>query len=383
MKLIYLDNAATTPVDKDVIKAMLPFLDEKFGNASSLHKYGMDAKQALDKSREIIACKINAKPEEIIFTSGGSESDNLALKGIAHEYSYKGKHIITSRIEHPAVLESCKDMEDEGFNITYLDVDKEGFVNLSQLKKAIRKDTILVSIMHANNEIGTIQDISSIGKMCREKGIIFHSDCVQSFSKVPIDVEKMCIGLASLSSHKIHGPKGIGALYVSNEIRLRRMIHGGKQEFGYRAGTENIPAIVGFAKAVELAEDKYVGKMGRIRDLIISRLLNEIPDSFLNGTQGDKRLCNNINISFRFTDGEALMMDLDVKGIAVSTGSACSSGSKEPSHVLMAIDLEDSLARGSIRITLNRYLLSENEIDYVVKSIKEIVTNIRKINTRK
>ena len=372
-----MDNAATTQVALEVAKAMQTYFTKVYGNASSLHTFGRDAKDALEHSREVIAKKINALPEEIIFTSGGTESDNLAIRGIAYNFG-KG-HIITSKIEHPAVLGMCNKLEKEGFKITYLNVDKEGFVDLEQLKRSITKDTILVSIMHANNEIGTIQDIEAIGRICKEKNIIFHTDAVQSFTKVPIDVKKVNVDLISMSSHKIHGPKGVGALFIRNDLKrkIKKQSFGGHQEFDLRAGTENIPGIVGFAKAVEISKEKDIKNMIKLRDKLINGLL-EIKNTQLNGSKG-RRLCNNVNISFNFIEGESILLQLDMKGIAVSTGSACSSQSLQPSHVLMAIGLKHEVAHGTIRFTLSRYN-TEKEIDYTIKAVKKIVENLRKMS---
>ena len=374
---VYLDNAATTKTAPEVAKAMQPYFTKVYGNASSLHKFGRDAKDALEHSREIIAKKINALPEEIIFTSCGTESDNLAIKGIA--YSFGKGHIITSKIEHPAILETCKQLEKEGFKVTYLDVDEEGRVNLEQLKKNITKETILVTIMHANNEIGTIEPIEEIGNLCKEKNVIFHTDAVQSFTKVPIDVRKTNIDLISMSSHKIHGPKGVGALFVRNELKnkLKKQNTGGHHEFDLRAGTENIPGIVGFAKAVELTNDGHIEHMKKLRDTLIKGLL-EIKETQLNGPI-EKRLCNNVSVSFHFIEGESILLRLDAKGIAVSTGSACSSQSLEPSHVLIAIGLKHEIAHGTIRFSLSRFT-TEKEIDYTIKNVKKIVENLRKIS---
>jgi cysteine desulfurase len=374
---IYLDNGATTRTDPQVVKSMLPYFTEKYGNASSLHEFGRDAKEALERAREIVANKINASPEEIIFTSGGSESDNLALKGVAYINKEK-KHIITSKIEHPAVLSTCKELESEGFKVSYLNVDEEGFVNLEELKSLITDKTALVSIMHANNEIGVIQPIGEIAKICKKHKVLFHTDAIQSFTKVPIDVKKQGIDLISFSSHKIHGPKGVGALFIRRGVKIKKQIFGGHHEFDLRAGTENIPGIVGFAKAVELANKEHIAQMTKLRDKLIDEITRQIPDVKLNGSM-DKRLCNNVNLSFRYIEGESLLLHLDMKGIAVSTGSACSSQSLEPSHVLMAIGLEPEIAHGSIRFTLSRYT-KEQEIDYTVKNLKEVVENLRKIS---
>jgi cysteine desulfurase len=374
----YLDNGATTMVDPKVLEAMKPYFTVKYGNASSLHSFGREANDALEKAREVIAKRINAEPAEIIFTSGGTESDNLAVKGVAYANQEKGNHIITSAIEHPAVLNTCRMLEKKGFKVTYLKVDRFGFIDLKQLKKEINDKTILVTIMHANNEIGTIQDINAIGRICKENGVIFHSDSVQSFTKVPIDVKNTNVDLLSFSAHKIHGPKGIGALYIRKGTSIKKMQHGGSQEFNMRAGTENVAGAVGFAKAVELAKEKdnvYIRKLS-------NRLINglkKIPDTLLNGPLGEKRLCNNVNFIFRFIEGEAMLLHLDAKGIAVSTGSACSQRDLKPSHVLTAIGLRPDVAHGSIRFTMSKFNTAK-EIDYTIKCVKEVVENLRQIS---
>lgn len=378
---VYLDNAATTMVDPKVVKAMLPYFSEKFGNASSIHQFGKEAKKAIERSRSIIAKKINADPSEIIFTSGGTESDNLAIRGVAHANKHLGNHIITSKIEHPAILKTCNSLMEEGFEVTFIDVDSEGFVDLKALEEAITKKTILVSIMHANNEIGTIQPIEKIGKICKKKRVLFHTDAVQSFTKVPIDVRKMNIDLLSMSSHKIHGPKGVGALFVRKGVKIREEITGGMHERGLRAGTENVPGIVGFGKAVELLKEADIKRMRKLRDKLISELL-KIRDSKLNGAKGRKRLCNNVNVGFRGVEGESLMMYLDTKGIACSTGSACSNLLiKEGgiSHVLQAICKDLEFANSSIRLTLSKFN-TEKEIKYTIESVKEIVGHLREIS---
>jgi len=357
---------------------MQPYFSEKFGNASSLHTYGQIAKQALEKSRETIAKKINAEPNEIIFTSGGTESDNLAIKGVAYANKEKGNHIITTKIEHHAIQKSCEALEKEGFNITWLDVDKDGFINLEKLKNSITEKTVLISIIHGNNEIGTIQDIDKIGELCKEKNIYFHTDAVQSFTKIPIDVKKQNITLASFSAHKIHGPKGVGALYVKKGTKLKKLSDGGPQESTIRAGTENIPNIVGFAKAVELAKKEDCKKMQKLKDYFIEKIEKDIPEVKLNGSR-KQRLCNNINITFKYIEGEALLLRLDDKGIAVSTGSACSSRELKPSHVLTAIGLHPAMAHGSIRFTLSRFTTKE-ELDYTIKNLKEAVADLRKVS---
>ena len=334
---VYLDNAATTKVDKEVLKEMQPYFNEKYGNASSLHSFGREAKEALEKSREVIARSINALTEEIIFTSGGTESNNIALKGLFFNNKEKN-HIITSKIEHDAIFETCKFLEKNGAKVTYLNVDRSGLIDFEQLKKEINEKTLLVSIMHANNEIGTIQDIEKIGKLCREKKVLFHTDAVQSYCKEKIDVKKQNIDLMSLSAHKIYGPKGVGALYIRKELRnkIGVFLHGGGHEFGLRSGTENIAGIVGMTKAVEVCQKNFNNKeINALRDKLIKEVL-KIPETFLNG-HTEKRLSNNANFIFKAIEGESLVLMLDEKGIAASTGSACSSKSLEPSHVLLAL----------------------------------------------
>jgi len=375
--MIYLDNSATTKVDEQVEREMEAFFKEKYGNASSLHTFGREAKEALEKSRKTVAEKINADPDEIIFVGCGSESDNLAIKGIA--LSSKKKHIITSKIEHPAVLKTCEYLAKNGFKITYLKVDKEGLIDLEELEKSITDDTSIVSIMHANNEIGTVQDIEKIGAICKEKNALLHTDAVQSFLKEDIDVKKQNIALASFSGHKIHGPKGIGVLYIRKDLKQKiiKQIHGGGQESNLRAGTENLPGIVGFAKAVEIADEKDLKEMNRLRDMLIQELM-KIPDTILNGPE-DKRLANNVNICFKFIEGESLLMMLDMKGIAVSTGSACSQIHLKPSHVLLAIGLPPEVVHGSIRFTLSKFT-TEDEIKETIKAVKEAVEELRKMS---
>ena len=371
---IYLDNAATTQVAKEVFNSMKPYLTEKYGNASSLHSFGEEANKALTNSRKIIAEKLKANQEEIIFTSGGTESNNLAILGIAHNYREKGNHIITTKFEHPSVLETCKALEKEGFNITYLNLNREGFINLNELKNSINSKTILVSVMHANNEIGTVQDLKEIYKICKSKNAIFHTDAVQSFCKADLNSEMA--DLISISPHKIHGPKGIGALYVKKGIMLKKLLHGGKHEFNLRPGTENIPSAVGFAKATALITNKDIERMSGLRNKLISEIL-KIKDTWLNGSK--KRLCNNANISFKYIEGESILMYLNEKGIAVSTGSACAAKELKPSHVLLAIGLKQEDAHGSIRFTLSRYT-TEKEIDYVIKVLPGIVKQLREMS---
>jgi len=377
---VYLDNGATTRADPKVVKAMTPFFLDKYGNASGFHQFGKEAKEAVEHSRYIIAKKINADPSEIVFTSGGTESDNLAIRGVAKANKHLGNHIITSKIEHPAVLNTCNSLIEEGFEVTLLDVDEEGFVDLKALEKSITKKTILVSVMHANNEIGTIQSLEKIGKICKKRRIFFHTDAVQSFTKIPIDVRKMHIDLLSISSHKIHGPKGVGALFIRKGVKIEEQITGGQHESGLRAGTENVPGIVGFGKAVELAKEAYINKMKKLRDKLISELL-KIKGSKLNGAKGEKRLCNNVNVGFRGVEGESLMMYLDTKGIASSTGSACANLIEEggTSHVLQAVCKDLEFATGSIRLTLSRFN-TEKEMDYTIKYVKEIVKHLRNIS---
>lgn len=375
----YLDNGATTMADPKVVQEMLPFFTESYGNASSMHFKGQEAKRALEESRETIAKRLNASYDEIIFTSGGTESSNLAIKGVAFANMKKGKHIITTKIEHPATKNSCRFLEAEGFQATYLGVDKEGFVNPEELKKAIRKDTILVTIIHGNNEIGTVQDIDAIGKICKEKGILFHIDAVQSFTKVPIDVKKQHVDLISMSAHKIHGPKGVGALYIRKGTNIVQMAHGGSHEFKLRAGTENVPGAVGFAKAVKLVSDSDIKKIAKLRDKFIESIEKEIPEVKLNGPRGDKRLCNNVSISFANVEGEALGAYLDADGICTSTGSACASHSLEPSHVLIAIGVPKEIANGTLRMTLSRFT-TEEEVSYAVSALKKYVQKLRKIS---
>ncbi|MBU1120696.1 cysteine desulfurase NifS [Candidatus Micrarchaeota archaeon] len=382
MKRIYLDHASTTPADKEVVRAMLPFFTKKFGNASSVHGFGLEAREELEKARESIAKKINANPEEIVFTSGGSESDNLALKGIAFSHREKGNQIITSSIEHPAVLGACNFLEGKGFKVAYLKVDKEGFIDLNELSDSINDKTILVSLMHANNEIGTIQELDKIGKICSEKEVLFHSDAVQSFTKVPIDVKKTSIDLISFSSHKIHGPKGVGALFIRKGTPIEKEIHGGHHEFNKRAGTENVPGAIGFGKAVELAKEKHVQFMNKLRDYLIKEIEARIPNSKLNGPKGKNRLCNNINFSFAFIEGESLLNYLNLDGIAVSTGSACSSQSLAPSHVLNAIGLPHEIIHGSIRMSLGREN-TKKEMDFTIKSLIKNVKKLREMSPLK
>lgn len=380
--LIYLDNAATTKVNPKVLDAMLPYFCEKFGNASPIYSLAAESKKAITEGREQIAHVLGADPSEIYFTGGGSESDNWALKATAEAYQKKGKHIITTKIEHHAILHTCEYLEKErGFEVTYLDVDENGLVDLEELKKAIRPDTILISVMFANNEIGTIEPIAEIGKIAREHGILFHTDAVQAFGHVPINVDEMNIDMLSSSGHKINGPKGIGFLYIRKGVKIRSFIHGGAQERKRRAGTENTPGIVGYGMAAKICEDvmeernkKEIG----LRDHLIDRVLKEIPYSRLNGDR-TRRLPNNANFSFQFVEGESMLIMLDMAGICASSGSACTSGSLDPSHVLLAIGLPHEIAHGSLRLTLGEDTTLE-DIDYTVDKIKEIVAKLRSMS---
>lgn len=374
MNAIYLDNGATTKIDKEVLKEMMPYFENEYGNASSLHSLGLNAKTAIENAREVIAKSINAKAEEIIFTSGGTESNNFALKSYAFNNKDKGNHIITTQVEHKSILETCKWLEKQGFEISYLGVDKDGFVDLKTLEKAITKKTILISIIHANNEIGTINNLETIGKICKEKNICFHSDACQSYTKVDIDVNKMNLNLLTINAHKIHGPKGIGALYIKKGTNIKSWQNGGAHEMNFRAGTENVSGIVGFAKAVKIANKKDLKKIQKLRDKLISGIL-EIPDVKLNGPK-ENRLCNNVNVSFKGIEGEAIGGYLDSFGICSSTGSACSSIKLEPSYVLKAIGKTNEEANGSLRLTLSKYT-TEKEIDFVLEKIPIIVKKLR------
>lgn len=379
--MIYLDHSATSPVDPEVFKAMEPYFVNSFGNASTLYSLGREARTAMESSRKMVASLIGAKPEEVIFTSGGTESDNIAIKGIAYKLKDKGNHIITSNIEHPAVDETCKYLEKNGFEITYLPAREEGIISVSDLENAITDKTILITIMHANNEIGTIQPIKDIGEIARKNKIYFHTDAVQSVGKIPVDVNELNVDLLSLSSHKLYGPKGIGALYIKKGVRLEPILHGGGHEKGIRPGTENIAGIVGLSKACAIAEENLeenFQNLTAIRDEIIRRVLSEIEQSYLNG-HPTKRLPNNINFRFTGIEGESLVLHLDSKGIASSTGSACSSKKLEPSHVLMALGLKEVDAHGSLRLTLGKEN-SPEEIDYIVTSIKDAVNTLRKLS---
>jgi len=380
-KKIYLDYAATTPVDPRVVKAMLPYFSEKFGNTMSLHSFGQEAKEALEESRGVIADLMGAKPKEIIFTSSATESNNTALKGIAFANRKKGNHIIISPIEHDCVIESAKWLESQGFEVTRLKVGKFGLVDPADVKKAIKKDTILVSVMHANNEIGTIEPIEEIGKICRERNVYFHTDAAQSFGKIPIDVNKMNIDLMTVSSHKTYGPKGAGALFVRGGTKIEPIIHGGGHESGLRSSTVNVPAIVGFAEAARICQREMrreAEKLTKLRDKLIKGVLKKIGGSHLNG-HPKKRLPNNANFWFKGVEGESIVMHLDLLGIAVSSGSACSSKSLAPSHVLLAIGLRPEQAYGSLRLSLGRWT-KEKDINYVLDVLPKVVKRLREIS---
>ncbi len=380
-KLIYLDNAATTQVYPEVFEEMKPYFTEYYGNPSSVYQFAQESKNKVERAREEIAEMLNAKPEEIYFTGGGSESDNWALVATAETYAKKGKHIITSKIEHHAILHTCEYLESRGYEVTYLDVDENGLIDLEQLKKSIREDTILISIMSANNEIGTIQPIAEIGKIAKEHGIFFHTDAVQAFGHIPIDVEEMQIDMLSASGHKIHGPKGIGFLYIRKNVRIGAFIHGGSQERGKRAGTHNVPGIVGLAAAAKIAKENLESNIEyetKLRDYAISRIENEIPFAVLSGHR-TKRLPNNIHFCFRFIEGESMLILLDQAGICGSSGSACTSGSLDPSHVLLAIGRPHEIAHGSLRLTLSEKNTKE-EIDKVVDELKKIIERLRSMS---
>lgn len=380
-KLIYLDNAATTRTAPEVVEAMLPYFTEKYGNPSSVYGFASANKEVITQQREKIAEVLGAKTDEIYFTAGGTESDNWALTATAEAYVSKGKHIITSRIEHHAILHTCEYLEKRGYEVTYLDVDENGLVDPNAVEAAIRPDTILISIMFANNEIGTIQPIREIGTIAREHGVLFHTDAVQAFAQVPINVDEYNIDMLSASGHKLNGPKGIGFLYIRKGVKIRSFIHGGAQERKRRAGTENVPGIVGLGKAVELAAAtmaERAEKETKLRDYMIGRIENEIPYCRLNGDR-KKRLPNNINFSFRFIEGEGMLISLDLKGICASSGSACTSGSLDPSHVLLAIGLPHEIAHGSLRMTLGADT-TRKDIDYTVDCLKEIVADIRNMS---
>ena len=376
--MIYLDNAATTRTAPEVVEAMIPYFTEMYGNPSAIYSLGSAGKKAINEARRTIAGAVGAKPEEIYFTAGGTEADNWAVKAAAESRGAEGKHIITTKIEHHAVLHTCAYLEKKGYEVTYLDVDGDGLVDVRALKAAIRPDTILISVMFANNEIGTIEPIREIGSLAREHGILFHTDAVQAFGQIPIDVEEMNIDMLSASAHKLNGPKGTGMLYIRSDVKIRSFVHGGAQERNRRAGTENVPGIVGFAAAVRRAQrimEEKARKERELRDYLIGRIESEIPYCRLNGHR-EKRLPGNANISFRFIEGESLLIMLDMRGVCASSGSACSSGSLDPSHVLLAIGLKHEEAHGSLRMTLSEENTKE-ELDQVVGHLKEIVQRLR------
>ena len=377
-KMIYLDNAATTKTAPEVVEAMLPYFTEYFGNASSVYGFAVNSKEAMAKARETIANSLGAKANEIYFTAGGSEADNWALKATAEAYKAKGNHIITTKIEHHAILHTAEWLEKNGFEVTYLNVDENGVVKLDELKAAIRPETILISVMFANNEIGTIEPIKEIGEIAKANGILFHTDAVQAFGQVPINVDELNIDMLSSSGHKLNGPKGIGFLYIRKGVKIRSFVHGGAQERKRRAGTENIPGIVGYGAAVERAMNtmkERTDKEIELRDYLIDRILKEVPYTRLNGHRTN-RLPNNANFSFQFIEGESLLIMLDMEGICGSSGSACTSGSLDPSHVLLAIGLPHEIAHGSLRLTLSDETTKE-DIDFVVEKVKEIVARLR------
>lgn len=380
-KVIYLDNAATTKTAPEVVEAMLPYFTEYYGNPSSVYSFASGNKEKINEQRERIAEMLGAAPNEIYFTAGGSESDNWALKATAEAYAEKGKHIITTKIEHHAILHTGEYLQKRGYEVTYLDVDENGLVKLDELEAAIRPDTILISVMFANNEIGTIEPIKEIGAIAKKHGVLFHTDAVQAFGQVPIDVNECQIDMLSASGHKLNGPKGIGFLYIRKGVKIRSFIHGGAQERKRRAGTENVPGIIGLGTAAARAAatmEERAKKEIEMRDYLISRVLDEIPYTKLNG-HPEKRLPNNANFSFRFIEGESLLIRLDMAGICGSSGSACTSGSLNPSHVLMAIGLPHEIAHGSLRLTLNEEITRE-EIDYVVEQLKTIVSDLRNMS---
>ena len=378
---IYLDNAATTKVDKRVVESMIPYYNEKYGNPSSSHLKGEEAKRAIQESREVIAKQIGAKYKEIIFTGSGTESNNLAIKGLFFKNYPEKNHIITTKIEHDCVLNTCKWLETQGAKVTYLDVDEKGFVNIKDIEEAITNKTFLVSVIHGNNEIGVIQNIREIGALCKEKKVLFHTDACQSFTKVSINVEKDNIDLMTLNAHKIHGPKGVGALYIKKGIEIYPLLHGGNQEFGLRSSTENVAGIIGFGKAIKISSWRDVKEMTKLRDYFIHEIL-KIPNTKLNGARGEERLCNNINISFNNIEGESIGSYLNASKIYTSTGSACSSHSLEPSHVLLAIGLSPLQANSSVRMSISKYTTKE-EIAYVLKEIKRVVEKLRRISPLK
>ena len=375
---VYMDNAATTKLSPDVLNAMMPYLTDIYGNASSVHAFGREAREGVEHARNQVAAAINASPDEIFFTAGGTESDNMAIKGVAHKYAKKGKHIITTAIEHHAVLHTCEALEKEGYEVTYLPVDEDGLISVEQVRAAMRDDTLLVTVMFANNEVGTIEPIAEIGALCRERNVLFHTDAVQAVCHIPIDVRAMNIDLISISAHKFHGPKGIGALYCRKGIVLEPVIVGGAQERKRRAGTENVAGIVGLGAAIERAHKNMSADMARVsalRDKLISGILKNIPHVKLNG-HPTQRLPQNVNFSIRYIEGESILLMLDINGIAASSGSACTSGSLDPSHVLLAMGIPHEIAHGSLRLTLSD-MTTDEEVDYVLETLTKTVKRLR------
>lgn len=375
---VYMDNAATTKLSPDVLNAMMPYLTDIYGNASSVHAFGREAREGVEHARNQVAAAINASPDEIFFTAGGTESDNMAIKGVAHKYAKKGKHIITTVIEHHAVLHTCEALEKEGYEVTYLPVDEDGLISVEQVRAAMRDDTLLVTVMFANNEVGTIEPIAEIGALCRERNVLFHTDAVQAVCHIPIDVRAMNIDLMSISAHKFHGPKGIGALYCRKGIVLEPVIVGGAQERKRRAGTENVAGIVGLGAAIERAHKNMSADMARVsalRDKLISGILKNIPHVKLNG-HPTQRLPQNVNFSIRYIEGESILLMLDINGIAASSGSACTSGSLDPSHVLLAMGIPHEIAHGSLRLTLSD-MTTDEEVDYVLETLTKTVKRLR------
>jgi len=381
MKRIYLDYNATTPIHPEVLETMLPYYRDSFGNPSTIHFFGQETKKATEEAREKVASLLGANPEEIVFTSGGTEADNFALKGVAFALEEKGRHIITSAIEHHAILSTCQYLEKRGFKVTYLPVDRHGWLDPQKVQDAITKDTILISIIYANNEVGTIEPISEIGEIAQRRGVYFHTDAVQTVGKVPVKVDKLKANLLSLSAHKFYGPKGIGALYIRNGTHIHSLIHGGHQERVHRAGTENVPGIVGLGKAAEIASremEEEVKRIENLRNKLEKKIKENIPHVYVNG-HPSKRSPNTLNVSFEFAEGESLLLNLDLKGIAVSTGSACTAGSLEPSHVLKAMGVPPQLAQASLRFSLGRDT-KEEDIDRTVETLKEIVGRLREMS---
>ncbi|KLU62852.1 cysteine desulfurase IscS [Peptococcaceae bacterium CEB3] len=382
MRKVYMDHSATTPVDPEVASLMMTYYTEKYGNPSSIHSFGQEAREALEKAREQVAGFIGAQPAEITFTSGGTEADNLAVLGAAEAYRKKGKHLITTAVEHHAVLETFEFLAKNGFELTILPVDEYGLLSVEEVRKAIRPDTILLSVMQANNEVGTIQPIAEIGKLAKERGVLFHVDAVQSLGKIPVNVDDLNVDMLTISSHKIYGPKGVGALYVRKGIRLIPLVHGGGQEKKRRSGTENTPGIIGFGKACELAQarmEEEAERLTELRDRLLDGILERIDYVKVNGPRGARRLPNNVNVSIQFVEGESLLLSLDMVGIAASSGSACTSGSLDPSHVLLAMGLPHEIAHGSLRFSLGRQN-TEEDVDYVLEQLPKIVERLRQMS---